>query len=82
MFFYGRIVISFHSLSSKSRNSKVFTNSHFKMALSFAIVCSIAAPAPKFINMPGSKKTGTLSLPVMEFNDRSRGVNISLHDYS
>ena len=33
MFFYGRIIILFHSLSSKSRNSKVFTNSDFKMAL-------------------------------------------------
>ena len=50
MFFYGRIVIPFHSLSSKSRNSKMFTHSDFKMALSFAIIGSIAATALKFIN--------------------------------
>ena len=35
MFFYGRIIIPLHSLSSKSRNSKVFTHSNFKMALKF-----------------------------------------------
>ena len=50
MFFYGRIIIPLHSLSSKSRNSKVFTHSDFKMALSFAIIGSIAATALKFIN--------------------------------
>ena len=42
MFFYGRIIIPLHYLSSKSRNSKVFTHSDFKMALSFAIMGSIA----------------------------------------
>ena len=50
MFFYGRIVLPFHSFSSKSRNSKVFTHSDFKMALSFAIIGVIAANALKFIN--------------------------------
>ena len=50
MFLYDRIVILFHSLSSKRRNSKVFTHSAFKMALSFAIIGSIAATALKFIN--------------------------------
>ena len=50
MFLYGRIVIPFHSLSSKSRNSKMFTHSDFKMAFSFAIIGSIAATALKFIN--------------------------------
>ena len=50
MFLYGRIVIPFHSLSSKSRNSKMFTHSDFKMALSSAIIGSIAAIALKFIN--------------------------------
>ena len=43
MFFYVRIVIPFHSLSNKSRNSKVFTHSDVKMALSFAIMVKIAA---------------------------------------
>ena len=50
MFFHGRIVILFHSLSSKSRISKVFTHSDFKMALSFAIIGSIAATEFKFAN--------------------------------
>ena len=50
MFLYGRIVIPFHSLSSKSRNSKMFTHSDFKMALSFAIIGNIAATALKLIN--------------------------------
>ena len=50
MFFYGRIVIPFHLLSSKSRNSNEFTHSGFKMALSFVIIGSIAAIALKFIN--------------------------------
>ena len=44
-FFYGRIVIPFHSRSSKSRKSKMFTHSDFKIALSFAIIGSIAATA-------------------------------------
>ena len=48
MFFYGRIIIPLHSLSSKSRNSKVFTHSDFEMVLSFAIIGSIAATALKF----------------------------------
>ena len=42
MFFYGKIVIPFHSLSSKSKNSKMFTHSDFNFALSFAIIDSIA----------------------------------------
>ena len=42
MFIYGRIVIPFHSLSSKSRNSKVLTYLDLKMALNFAIIGSIA----------------------------------------
>ena len=50
MFFYGKIVIPFHSLPSKSRNSKMFTHPDFKTALSFAIIGSIAAIALKFIN--------------------------------
>ena len=50
MFFYGRIVIPFHSLYNKSRNSKMFTHSDFKMPLSFAIIGSIAATILKFIN--------------------------------
>ena len=50
MLFYGRVVIPFHSLSSKSRNTKMFTHSDIKMALSFAILGSIAAIALKFIN--------------------------------
>ena len=49
MLFYGRTVIPFHSLSSTSRNSKVFTHSDFKMALSFTII-DIAATALKFVN--------------------------------
>ena len=44
MFFYGRIIIPLHSLFGKSRNSD------FKMALSFAIIASIAANALEFIN--------------------------------
>ena len=48
--FYGRIVIHFHSLSSKSRDSKVFTHSDFKMAPTLAIIRSIAATKFKFIN--------------------------------
>ena len=40
----------FHSLSSKSRNSKMFAHSDFKMALSFAIIGSIATNALKFID--------------------------------
>ena len=50
MFFYSRIVIPFHLLFSKSRNSKMFTHSDFKMALSFAKIGSIAATALKFTN--------------------------------
>ena len=50
MFLYGRFVIPFHCLSSKSRNSKMFTHSDFKMALSFAVIVSIAATTLKFIN--------------------------------
>ena len=50
MFFYGRIVIPFHSLSSKSRNSKVLTHCDFKMALSFAVIGSIAVTSLRFIN--------------------------------
>ena len=50
MFFYGRIVIPFHLLFSKGRNSKTFTHSDFKMALSSAKIGSIAATALKFIN--------------------------------
>ena len=53
-FFYDRIVILCHNLSSKSRNSKVFTHSEFKMALSFVITET----------MPEHKKTGILSLNV------------------
>ena len=56
VFFYGRIVIPFHSLSSKSRNSKVFTHSDIKIALSFAIIGSIAATALKFINYARTKE--------------------------
>ena len=41
---------SFYSYSRKSRNSKIFTHSDFKMALSFAIIGSIAATALKLIN--------------------------------
>ena len=49
--FYGRIVIPFHSLSSKSRNTKVLTYSDFKMALSVAVTLgSITATALKFIS--------------------------------
>ena len=48
MLVYGRIIIPIHSLSSKSRNSKIFT--HSDLALSFAIIGSIAATALKFIN--------------------------------
>ena len=61
---YGRIVIPFHSFSSKSRNSKVFTHSDFKVALSFALICSIAATALKFINKEERKETRILSLNV------------------
>ena len=50
MLIYGRIVIPFHFFSSKSRNSKVFTRSGFKIALNFAIKGNIGATAPKFIN--------------------------------
>ena len=50
MLVYGRIVIPFHFLSSKSRNAKMFTYSDFKMTLSFAIIVSTAATALKFIN--------------------------------
>ena len=50
MFVYSRIVIPFHSLSSKSRNSKVFTYSEFKIALSFAIIDSVATTTFKFMN--------------------------------
>ena len=42
--------LSTFTLSIKSRNSKVFTHSDFKMALSFTIIDSIAATALKFIN--------------------------------
>ena len=50
MFFYDRIVTPFYSLSSKSRNSKMFTHSDFKMAFSFVIIGSIVATALKFIH--------------------------------
>ena len=44
----------FHSLSSESRNSKIFKHSDFKMALGFAIKDSIAATPIKFINNTGT----------------------------
>ena len=50
MFFHGRIVISFHSLSSKTRKSRVFTHSEFKMALNLSIIGIIAATALEFLN--------------------------------
>ena len=50
MFIYGRTVIPLHSLSSKSRNSKMFTHSDFKIALSFAIIGSIATTSLEFVN--------------------------------
>ena len=43
MFFYGRIIIQFLPFSSESRNSKVFTNSDFKMGFSYTMIASIAA---------------------------------------
>ena len=49
MFLYVKIIVPFHSLSSKSRNTKVFTHSDFKMALTFAIIGNIAATALNFI---------------------------------
>ena len=42
--FYGRIIIPFHSLSSKSKNSKMFTHSEFKLTLSFVIIGSNLIP--------------------------------------
>ena len=48
--FYDWIVILFHYLSSKSRNSKVFTHSDFKMALSLTIIGSIGVSTLEFIN--------------------------------
>ena len=56
MFFDDRIVMSFNSLTSKSRNSKAHSHSDFKMALSFAIIGSIAATALKFINNIGTSE--------------------------
>ena len=47
MFLYVKIIV--HSLSSKRRNTKVFTHSDFKMALTFAIIGNIAATALNFI---------------------------------
>ena len=49
MFFYGRIVIPFHSLSSKSINFERFTHSAFKRVLSFPMISSIAATTIKVI---------------------------------
>ena len=42
MFFYGKVVIPVHFLSSKSRNSTVFTYSDSEITLSFAITGNIA----------------------------------------
>ena len=56
MFFYRKIVAPFHSPSSKTRNSKMLTNSEFKIALSFGIIGSIASTALKFINNARTKE--------------------------
>lgn len=45
-----KIVIPFHFLRIKSRKSKVFTHSDFRMALSFVMIGTIAATVLKFIN--------------------------------
>ena len=69
MFFYGRIVIPFHSLSSKSRNSKVFRHSDFKITLSFAIIGNIAATTiNNLLTMPERKKRVILSLNTNNLN--------------
>ena len=69
MFFYGRIVIPFHSLSSKSRNSKVSRHSDFKITLSFAIIGNIAATTiNNLLTMLERKKRVILSLNTNNLN--------------
>ena len=46
MFPFGRILIPFNSLPSKSRKFEMFAYSDFKMPLSFAIIGSITASQP------------------------------------
>ena len=62
MFFYDRIPITFNFLSSKIRNCEVFTDSEFKMVLSFLITVVLQ---PSYLNlelMSELKKAGILSL--------------------
>lgn len=51
MLFYGRTVIPICFFVSKSRNSKVFPHSDFKMALGFIIKGNIAVTTLRFKNM-------------------------------
>ena len=48
--FYLRIVIPLNSISSKSKYSNVFADFDFKIALSFAIIGSIATVTLRLIN--------------------------------
>ena len=50
IFLFGRIDITFNSISSKSLNSEVFAQSCFQIAIGFANISSTAANARKFIN--------------------------------
>ena len=54
-----RTVIPLHSFSSKSRNSKVFTHSDFKMAISFTIRGTAAATTLKLINNARTKESSS-----------------------
>ena len=77
MFFYGITAIPFYSLSNKSRNSKMFTHSEFKMTLSFAITGSIGKQ--KFYLWIW-RNWSTCTYSGIEFENCGGGVYFSLHD--
>ena len=69
VFFMEKLFIPFHPLSSKSRNSKVFTYSYLEMALSFALIGGIiAAIILKFTNNTRTKENRNFILDYGKIN--------------
>lgn len=69
VFFMEKLFISFHPLSSKSTNSKVFTYSDLEMALSFALIGSIiAAIILEFTNNTRTKENKNFILDYGKIN--------------
>ena len=79
-----RIIIVFQFFSIECQNSEVITHSDLKMKFSFAIIDSIAATAPKFINNEDSLSRpyhfkffkGCLPQILLGPNDRILSLNV------